>query len=151
MPTFTVSRRVRYSARQLYDIVSDVASYKEFLPLVRASAVRNREERPDGSTTFEAQMTVVARRFNIRETFRSVVTVDPKNLTVKARSPEDAPNRIQSDWRIVADGEKSAEVTLTIDYQLQSRSRQFLLSSMFDLIVRKAMNAFEDRARSLYG
>ena len=39
------------------------------------------------------------------------------------------------------------EIEFTVDYALKSRSLQFLLSGMFDLVVRKIMNAFEARAR----
>ncbi len=38
MPTHGEKRALPYSAKQMYDLVADVAAYPEFLPLVRGGA-----------------------------------------------------------------------------------------------------------------
>ena len=50
----------------------------------------------------------------------------------------------------MATGENRCDINFTVDYQLKSRTLQFVLSGMFDLAVRKVMTAFEERARVLY-
>ncbi len=56
-----------------------------------------------------------------------------------------------STWTIKPQGPNSCEVNLDVDYALKSKALQFVLSGMFDMIVRKIMSAFEERARSIYG
>ena len=50
MTKFTVTRRVPFSADQIYSIAVDVAAYKEFLPLMTGSTVGNRKPMPGGGT-----------------------------------------------------------------------------------------------------
>ena len=47
MPSHTESRRVPYSARQMYKLVADVERYPEFLPWTTAARIR--ETRREGS------------------------------------------------------------------------------------------------------
>jgi len=70
---------------------------------------------------------------------------------VTAHSKEGAVKHLDTQWKIVSTGANSCEIDFTVDYALKSRSLQFLVSGMFDLVVRKIMNAFEERARKLYG
>ncbi len=46
---------------------------------------------------------------------------------------------------------QGASINLNIDYTMKSRSLQFLMSGMFDLMMRKIMTSFEERAAKLYG
>jgi coenzyme Q-binding protein COQ10 len=151
MPQFSVTRSVPYSSEQVFAIARDVARYKEFLPLVRRSLVRNAVTAEDGIETFEGELTVAYEKLRIEEVMTSRVTVDPKALTVTARSNEGPMKRLVSEWRIVPTGENRCDINFDVDYQLKSRTLQFVLSGMFDLAVRKVMTAFEERARVLYG
>jgi coenzyme Q-binding protein COQ10 len=151
MPKFTVTRHVPFSASQIYDIAIDVASYKKFLPLVTNSTVRNRKPIPGGGESFDAMLTVAYQKLNISETLTCHVVTDPANRTIKAHSNEGPVKSLESDWRIVAAGGNECDIQFSVDYTLKSRSLQFLLSGMFDLIVRRIMSAFEQRARKLYG
>jgi len=151
MPKFSVTRSVPYTAGQVFAIARDVASYKEFLPLLKRSVVRHAKTHEDGTETFEGELTVAYDKLRIEEVMRSRVTVDPKALTVTARSNEGPVKHLESEWRIVATGENRCDITFTVDYELRSRMLQMLFSGMFDLAVRKVMSAFEERARKLYG
>jgi coenzyme Q-binding protein COQ10 len=151
LPQFSVSRSVPHSAEQVFAIARDVARYRDFLPLVKRSLVRNAVTHENGQETFEGELTVAYDKLRIEEVMTSRVTVDPKALTVTARSSEGPVKHLESEWRIVAAGENRCDITFTVDYQLKSRTLQFVLSGMFDLAVRKVMNAFEERARVLYG
>ena len=151
MPNFSVTRSVPYSAEQVFAIARDVARYKDFLPLVRRSLVRNVKTDENGRETFEGELTVAYDKLRIEEVMTSRVSVDPKALTVTARSSEGPVKHLESEWRILATAENRCDITFTVDYQLRSRTLQFVFSGMFDLAVRKVMSAFEERARTLYG
>ena len=151
MPKFNVKRRMPYSAKQLYDIAADVASYKEFIPLVRKIAIANRKTSAEGVETFDAEMTVMYKKLGIEEKTLSHVTASPKDLTVTARADQGAVKSLDTQWRVHLIDDKSCDVEFSVDYTLRSRSLQFLLSGMFDMMVRRVMTAFEDRAKKLYG
>ena len=151
MPKFSVTRKVPYSADQVFAISMDVAQYRQFVPLVRRSAVRNRSRLPDGRETFEADLVVAYKKLNIEETLTSKVIVDPVNRLVTAQSTEGPVKHLHSEWRISEAGRGFSEIQLTVDYALKSRALQFILSGMFDMIVRRVLSAFEDRAKFLYG
>jgi coenzyme Q-binding protein COQ10 len=151
VPNFSVTRSVPYSAAQVFAIARDVARYKEFLPLVKRSIVRNVTTQEDGRESFEGELTVAHDTLRIEEVMTSRVTVDPQALTVTARSNQPPVKHLESEWRIVPTAENRCDITFTVDYQLKSRTLQFVLSGMFDLAVRKVMSAFEERARVLYG
>jgi coenzyme Q-binding protein COQ10 len=151
VPNFSVTRSVPYSAAQVFAIARDVARYKEFLPLVKRSIVRNVTALEDGRESFEGELTVAHDTLRIEEVMTSRVTVDPQALTVTARSNQPPVKHLESEWRIVPTAENRCDITFTVDYQLKSRTLQFIFSGMFDLAVRKVMSAFEERARVLYG
>jgi coenzyme Q-binding protein COQ10 len=151
MPKFNVTRKVPYSAEQVFAISNDVAQYRTFLPLVRRSVVRNRAKLPDGRETFEADLTVVYKKLGIEETLSSKVLVDPAKMTVTAESQEGPVKHLNSEWLIVPISANQCEISFTVDYALKSRALQFVLSGMFDMIVRRVMTAFEERANVLYG
>ena len=46
MPSFRTQRIVRYTPRQMFDLVADVERYPEFLPLCESLTVRSRETLP---------------------------------------------------------------------------------------------------------
>ena len=151
MPQFSVSRGVPYSAEQVFAIARDVARYKEFLPLVKRSIVRNVAKQEDGREIFEGELTVSHDKLRIEEVMVSRVTVDPQALTVTARSNQGPVKRLVSEWKIVPTGDNRCDINFTVDYELKSRTLQFLFSGMFDMAVRRVMSAFEERARALYG
>jgi coenzyme Q-binding protein COQ10 len=151
LPKFSVARSVPYSAEQVFAIARDVARYKEFVPLVTRSVVRNARSLEDGRESFDGDLTLSHAKLRIEETMTSRVTVDPAALSVRAESNQGPVRHLVSEWRIVAAGPDRAEINFSVDYQLRSRTLQLLFSGMFDMAVRKIMNAFEERARSLYG
>ena len=151
MSKFSVTRHVPYSAEQVYAIASDVASYRHFLPLMKRSDVYNVQMVADGVESFDSELNIAYKKLGINETMRSRVTTDRNTRIVTASSGDDGPiKHLVARWQIMPEG-KGASIALDIDYTLKSRSLQFLMSGMFDLIMRKVMTAFEERAQKLYG
>ncbi len=151
MPKFSVTRRVSFTADQVFALAADVASYREFLPLVRKSLVRNREELPGGRESFESELVITYRKLGISETMISKVIIDRAANAVTSTAIQGPVQHLDVDWRIVPAGPEACDIHFKVDYALKSRSLQFILSGMFDMIVRRIMSAFEERAKKLYG
>jgi ribosome-associated toxin RatA of RatAB toxin-antitoxin module len=72
-----LAQRALFGPEQVFAIARDVARYKEFLPLVKRSIVRNVTTQDDGRETFEGELTVASDTLRIEEVMTSQVTVEP--------------------------------------------------------------------------
>jgi len=144
-------RSVPYSVEQIFQIAGDVGEYDKFLPLVKRSVVTNAITYPVGRKGFTADLHFAYPKLGISDTLRSHVIVDPAKCTVTATSNEGPVKSLISEWKICRSAKGGAEIHFRVDYTLNSRGLQFLLSSVFDFAVRRIMTAFEERARQLYG
>lgn len=151
MPKFNVTRVVPYSVEQVYEIAGDVSKYKTFMPLVKKSIVRNHVKNADGTETYDAELEIAYKKLGIKEVMKSRVTIDWVNKLVTAVSNEPPVTHLNAQWRFNEVGDSACEIAFDVDYALKSRAMQFVLSGMFDMVVRRVMGAFEERAHELYG
>jgi len=137
------TRRLPYSAEQMFDLVADVARYREFLPWVVATRVRSNTE-----TEMLADMVVGFK--SIRETFTSRVLKDrPKQIAVHY---VDGPlSDLDNVWTFRVIDENTCEIDFAVDFEFKNRVFQALAGQYFDRAFRKMVAAFEKRAGELYG
>ncbi len=150
MPKFSTTHRVDFTPQQIFAVVADVGSYKEFLPLVERSTVRNRKPAVDGNENFGADLLVGYKKMGIQESFSSQVETSLKDLSVSAVSSGNAVKKLISSWQIAAVEDGKSEITFAVDYEMKSPMLQMLMKGMFDSAARKIMGAFEARAEKLY-
>ena len=150
MPKFFTTHRVDFTPKQIFAVVADVGSYKEFLPLVERSTVRNRKPPVDGNENFGADLLVGYKKMGIQETFSSQVQTSLKDMTVNTISTGNAVKKLISSWRITAVEDNKSEITFAVDYEMKSPMLQMIMKGMFDSAARKIMGAFEARAAKLY-
>jgi coenzyme Q-binding protein COQ10 len=150
MPSFRTTRRVPFTPRQMFDLVADVGRYPEFLPLCEALDVRHREREGDVDILV-ADMTVGYKA--IRETFTSRVRLDADRSEVAAAGVPGAMGpfrRLENCWQFRA-APGGCDVDFSITYELTSAMLQMLVGALFDRAFRRYTEAFEERARVVYG
>jgi len=151
MPAFTTTRSVPFTPRQMFDLVADVERYPEFLPLCEALTVRKRG-REGSKEVLIAEMTVGYHA--IRESFTSRVRLDKEALVVEAGSVPEYPSgpfrRVENRWTF-APAPGGCDVQFHIAYEFKSMMLQMLVGSLFDRVFRRYTQAFEERARVVYG
>lgn len=143
MPGIHETRRLPYSAEQMFDLVADVARYGEFLPWVMATRVRS-----DDGTEMVADMLV---GFNaLREKFTSrVVKQRPERLEVIYL---DGPLQdLDNVWQFRPLGEHACEIDFHVEFRFRNALFEKLAGQYFDRAFRKMVAAFETRAAELYG
>jgi coenzyme Q-binding protein COQ10 len=150
MPSFRNERRVRHSAREMFDLVADVERYPEFVPLCRALRVRRRTVGDEGVEVLVAEMEVGYRA--IHEKFTSRVTLDRPRLKILVEYVDGPFSRLENLWNF-RDGPPagSSTVEFLIAYEFRSRLLAALMGTMFDAAFRKFSAAFEARADEVYG
>lgn len=141
-----LARWVPFSPRQLFPIIAGVENYDQFLPLCSRSRVWDRTTGSDGVERFQAELTVDYPKLGIHELFTSSVLADPLRLTVTAISHEPPVRRLECMWSL-RPSRSGTEIEMMLEYEMASRTLQFILHSLFDYAMRKVMAAFEDRAR----
>ena len=137
------TRRLPYSAEQMFDLVADVARYREFLPWVIATRVRS-----DSETEMLADMVVGFK--SIRETFTSRV-LKQRPLEIAVRYVDGPLSDLDNVWTFHALDEHTCEIEFLVDFEFKNRVFQALAGQYFDRAFRKMVAAFETRAGELYG
>jgi coenzyme Q-binding protein COQ10 len=150
VPKFSTTHRVNFTPQQIFAVIADVGSYKEFLPLVERSTVRNRKPVVDGNENFGADLLVGYKKMGIHETFSSQVETSLNDLSVNTVSTGKAVKKLISSWQIAAVGDGNSDITFALDYEMKSPMLQMLMKGVFDMAARKIMSAFEARAEKLY-
>ena len=149
MPTYRAERRVNHSASQMFDLVSDVESYPQFLPFCTATRVRNREEAAPGVIRSIAEMEVGYKA--IRERFTTRVTLEEARNEINVEYVDGPFRHLRNRWRFRDIEENRSEVEFFIDYEFRSRTLGALMGAVFDDAFRKFASAFEARADKVYG
>lgn len=150
MPTFESTRQVPFTPEQMYALVADVDRYPEFLPLCEGLWVRSRSVDEDGRPVIVATMEVGYK--TIRERFTTKVILTPDAPAVYVSYLDGPFHHLDNRWRFVPmEGGRSCDVIFWLDYQFKSPLLGLLMGAMFDKAFRKFSEAFEQRARAIYG
>ena len=142
MPSIHETRRLPYSAEQMFDLVADVAHYGEFLPWVVATRVKS-----DDGHEMIADMLVGFKM--LREKFTSrVVKTRPEALTVHYM---DGPMRDLDNRWTFRNTDDGCEIEFEVSFTFRNPLFESLAGQYFDRAFRKMVAAFEERAGVLYG
>lgn len=142
MPTHAEKRILPYRAEQIFDLVTDVEKYPEFLPWVLSAKIIKRE-----SDRFTADLEIGYKI--IRASYRSEVVLTP-HKTIDINYINGPFHYLNNHWNFRQLNEKLMEVDFFIDFEFQSSYLQTLLQSAFGEVVRRMIQAFEKRAASIY-
>jgi coenzyme Q-binding protein COQ10 len=149
MPSFKTTHLVHHSPSEMFDLVADVDSYPEFVPLCLALRVRRRKEE-QGILTLIADMAVGY--MAIRETFTSRVTCERAKLAILVEYIDGPFKHLENYWSFREREEGGAcLIEFKIDYEFRSRALGLLMGGMFDVAFHKFAEAFERRADLVYG
>jgi coenzyme Q-binding protein COQ10 len=149
LPAFRITRTVRHSPQQMYDLVADIERYPEFLPLCESLRVLRSQPGPDGTEIRVAEMGVGYKA--IRERFTTRVTLDPANRRILAEYVDGPFRHLENRWAFKEGAGGACDVEFFITYEFKSRTLGLLMGTMFDRAFRKFTDAFEARANRVYG
>jgi coenzyme Q-binding protein COQ10 len=147
MPNHSETRRLPYTARQMYDLVADVESYPQFLPWNSAARIRSR--RPiEGGEVLEADLVISFKVF--RERFGSRVTLWPEALKIDTEYLDGPFRHLKSAWTF-RDVPGGCEVEFHVDFEFRNLILQRIIGVVFNEAMHRIVRAFESRAAQLYG
>jgi coenzyme Q-binding protein COQ10 len=147
MPRHSETRRLPYSARQMYDLVADVGAYPQFLPWCAAARIRSREDRDDHEV-MEADLVISFKVF--RERFGSRVVLWYSDMMIDTEYLDGPFRYMKSNWKF-EDAEGGCDVSFHVDFEFKNAVLQGIIGVVFNEAMHRIVRAFEDRARALYG
>lgn len=150
MPCHSETRRLPYTAQQMYDLVADVASYPKFLPWCAAARVRRTV--PQGaSVLMEADLVISFKVF--RERFGSRVTLWPEARKIDTEYLDGPFRYLKSNWSFAdaPEGEAGCDVSFFVDFEFRNAVLQKVIGVVFNEAMHRIVRAFEARAAELYG
>jgi coenzyme Q-binding protein COQ10 len=149
MPSFRTSHIVRHSSQQMFDLVADMESYPQFVPLCKSVRNRRRFIGQGGTETVISQMEVGYKA--IREKFTTRVVLDPLAGRIAVEYVDGPFSHLENSWVFTETGEGQCRVDFFIAYEFRNRALATLMGSMFDAAFRKFASAFEERADQVLG
>jgi len=148
MPIHEEHRTLPYSAREMFDLVADVARYPEFLPWTAAARIRSRKPFAGGEV-MEADLVVSFKVF--RERFGSRVTLWHERLGIDTEYIDGPFRHMKSHWRFTPLEDGGCAVDFSVDFEFRNAILQKLIGVVFNEAMQRIVRAFETRAEALHG
>lgn len=142
MRKFERSVLLPYPARQVFKIVNDVARYAEFVPGVQYAEVLESDD-----TSMVARLDLGARGHKETLVTRNAFPTPDKILVSLVSGPF---KQFSGEWAFVDLGE-GCRVTLTMEFELDSRVIATVMAPFFNHLVDSTVDAFSSRARAVLG
>ncbi|EDQ01627.1 SRPBCC family protein [Shewanella benthica] len=142
MPKISRSVLVRFSAMQMYEIVNDVESYKEFLP----GCVGGKVLEFDGETMLAS---VDVSKAGISKTFTTRNQVIPgKSIQL---SLENGPfKHLLGEWRFTELTEDACKIDFELSFEFSSSLVELAFGKVFKDLMSSMVTAFTSRAKVIY-
>ena len=132
-----------YSADKLFDLVSSVDLYSEFIPWCMESRITSSE-----GDTFFADLVIGYKM--VREKFSSkVVCKDRRHIHIDYIS---GPMKyLKNDWGFSDNEDGSCTIDFYVEFEFKNFMFQKLAGVFFDEAFKRMVSAFETRAQEVYG
>lgn len=147
MPTHSEKRVIPYTAKQMYDLVADVAAYPEFLPWCAAARIKKRQK-TDRGEVINADLVISFKLF--RERFGSKVTLNPETNCIDVEYLDGPFRYLNNHWHFTALSDGTCEVDFFVDFEFKSAILQSVIGVVFNEAMRRIVRAFDERAHELY-
>ena len=146
MPKASVKRLIECKKDQLIDLVLDIEKYPEFVPFCLDSHVY--EKNKEGSKTLIiADLTIGKGPF--KDTYKSDVKFDKENSTINVTNIGGPLNHLENNWKFI-ETEGGTEISFDIDFEIENKFLNVLMSKSFEFGLNKIADAFQKRAEDLY-
>lgn len=136
------SRIVNFSCEQMFNLVNDVEHYSEFLPYCAESIVLHRNED-------EVQATLLITAAGVKKSF-TTRNRHQLNKMIEIRLVDGPFSHLEGFWRFdeVPEG---CKISFDLEFEFAGRMFSMLLGPVFEQVTNKMVDAFCERAESLYG
>ena len=146
MKSRKLSKKMHYSADEMFELVSDVENYPFFVPACKSLEIVKKVTKDD-VIYIDAIMEVGYGFLN--EFFTSHITLNKKKSTIEVINNDGPFQKLNNYWQFtdIADG---SEILFEIDFIAKNSFTGKIINIMFERVFSKYIYAFEGRAKELY-
>jgi len=136
------SALVKFSARQMFDLVNDIEAYPQFLPWCSGSRIIKRDE-----DMVEAEIIISKGGFKKAFSTRNKIDLGGK-ITV---SLLDGPfSYLEGVWNFMPLREDASKISLDLEFEMSSKLASLAFGTVFHQICNTMVGAFTNRAKQVY-
>ena len=147
MPKQNEEKIVSFNKEQMFNLVADIDRYSEFLPWCNKSTIVKKEKNSETSVVV-ADLEIGYGQFIY--TYRSNVVMDNDKNFIKVNHIEGPFNYLENEWRFEEISDKSSKITFSIDFELNIKIFDVLITKFFDKAFQKMVDSFHQRAEEIY-
>tara|TARA_B100001029_G_C15031675_1_gene437383 strand:- start:231 stop:674 length:444 start_codon:yes stop_codon:yes gene_type:complete len=147
MPNQNEEKIVSFTKEQMFDLVADIDKYSEFLPWCNKSTIINREIKDNDSIVI-ADLEIGYGQFNY--TYRSNIVMDSNKNFIKVNHLEGPFNYLENEWRFEEISSTTSKIIFSIDFELNIKLFDVLITKFFDKAFQKMVDSFHQRAEDIY-
>ena len=147
MPKQNEEKIVSFTKDQMFDLVADIDKYSEFLPWCNKSTIINRESNEEALNVI-ADLEIGYGQFIY--TYRSNVILDNKKNFIKVNHLEGPFNYLNNEWMFEEISETSSKIIFSINFELNIKAFDILITKLFDKAFQKMVDSFHQRAEDIY-
>ncbi|HHT00070.1 MAG TPA: type II toxin-antitoxin system RatA family toxin [Thiomicrospira sp.] len=142
MKKITRTALLPYSAKQVFDIVNDVASYPEFLPWCGGSEVLS-------ETDSEMHARITIAKAGVKQTFET------RNHLVQGQRIEmhlvDGPFKsLRGEWEFKVLDVDACKILFEVEFEVSSGLLNAAIGPIFEQIANTLVDSFCERAKQIY-
>ncbi|MGA0882195.1 MAG: type II toxin-antitoxin system RatA family toxin [Burkholderiaceae bacterium] len=134
---------VPYSAQEMFDLVSDVGAYPDFLPWCGGTSV---EPQTDGSRLEQVQIAFKGLRQSFTTRNRHI-----PGERIDMTLHEGPFKALTGAWVFIPLNERACKVSFSLSYHFSSKILEKLVGPVFEQITTSFVDAFVQRADALHG
>lgn len=148
MPAYSERQHLPYTVEQLFDLVTDIERYPEFLPWCRAARIIEREE-----NGFLGELVIAFSHFTERYTSKVVCTKPDAagSASIDVTMVHGPFEHLTNRWRFTQGEHGGTYIDFHVDFKFRSRILEKLIGSLFARAAEKMVTAFTKRAEALHG
>ena len=136
------SEVVNYSASQMYNLVNDIRTYPEFLPMCE-----DIEMISDGETEKEVTLKIKAGFVKLDFGTHNTLIKDEHIHLNLVKGPF---KTLTGDWRFKQLTDTTSEVSLNMEFTFENKFVEMALGPVFKGLAEKMLDAFCKRAKEVY-
>jgi ribosome-associated toxin RatA of RatAB toxin-antitoxin module len=137
------SALVKYSARQMFDLVNDIEAYPQFLPWCVASRIIKQE-----GDIVDAELTISKGGFKKSFSTRNKID-DGGRITVSLL--EGPFTYLEGVWNFMPLREDASKIALDLEFEMPSMLANIAFGAVFNQICNTMVTSFTERAKQVYG
>ena len=150
MPKASVKRLIDNKKEKLIEFVLDIEKYPDFIPFCDNSKVYERND-DDETVSIIADLTIGKGPF--KDTFKSDVKYIKKDDHIHVVNIGGPLNYLENNWKFKDIGNQisgyKTEVIFDIDFEIENKFLNILMSKSFQFGLEKIADAFQKRAESI--